>query len=479
MEFISTYSMALLVIATVLSILLIIAGVPTATVPPNCSIYGVLRCVAVSYTNGTNGNSLVAIQVVDTQPGVLNISTFNVIIGGINGINGNCASDRLTQGENTTCTVEVSANVIMNKLYSGMIRISGSYCTAAPSSFGNAACPVTAPGQYAYSFVGGFTTSGAPSSTGITALLLPPFMLSSITVGEVPLDVAFNPSGTLAYVVNFDDGTVSVIDTTTGMVINTITAATSPEGIGAVGITSVAFNPSGTFAYITDYATGKVIIINTTTDTVVRTTTVARGLSSIAFDPSGTFAYVTGNLGTVSVIDPTTLKVLSTITVGDDPEGVAFNPSGTLAYVANYGSGTVSVIDPSTGSVIDTITVGSNPEDVAFNPSGTLAYVTNSGSGTVSVINTTTGTVINTTVVASYLTVGSSPNGVAFNPHSTFAYVADSQTDSVSVINTATGTVVDTIPVGITPTSVAFNPSGTFAYVVNSGSDTVTIITKI
>jgi YVTN family beta-propeller protein len=285
-------------------------------------------------------------------------------------------------------------------------------------------------------------------------------VVNTITVGEVPLDVAFNPSGTLAYVVNFDDGTVSVIDPSTGTVINTITAATSPEGIGAVGITSVAFNPSGTFAYITDYATGNVIIINTTTDTVVKTTTVASGLSSIAFDPSGTFAYVTGNLGTVSVIDPTTLKVLSTITVGDDPEGVAFNPSGTLAYVANYGSGTVSVIDPSTGSVINTITVGSNPDEVAFNPSGTLAYVTNSGSGMVSVIVTSTSTVVNT------ITVGTEPDGVAFNPSGTVAYVTNKGSGTVSVI--------DQLPeIILTPsvTTIDADQSVTFTNTTTGGLD--------
>ena len=140
-----------------------------------------------------------------------------------------------------------------------------------------------------------------------------------------------------------------------------------------LGLQSVAFNPSGTLAYVANHGSYTVSVINPATNTVINTITVGTVPRSVAFNPSGTLAYIT-NAGssTVSLINPATNSVINTITVGSYPYSVAFNPSGTLAYVANLFGHTVSVINPATNTVINTITVGSEPYSVAFNPSGTL-----------------------------------------------------------------------------------------------------------
>ena len=160
-------------------------------------------------------------------------------------------------------------------------------------------------------------------------------------------------------------------------VINTITVGYEPE--------SVAFNPSGTLAYVPNYGSNTVNVINTATTTVINTITMGADPYAVAFNHSGTLAYV-ANYGsgsassTVSVINVATNTVINTITVGSEPDSVAINPSGTLVYVTNSNSGTTSVINTATNTVINTITVGAEPESVAFNPSGTLAYVANYGS---------------------------------------------------------------------------------------------------
>ena len=69
---------------------------------------------------------------------------------------------------------------------------------------------------------------------------------ATITVGGAPDGVAVSPDGTKAYVTNYTDGTVSVINTGTNALIGgPITVGTSPSG--------VAFSPDGTKAYVANF----------------------------------------------------------------------------------------------------------------------------------------------------------------------------------------------------------------------------------
>ncbi|MGC9157329.1 MAG: YncE family protein, partial [Candidatus Micrarchaeia archaeon] len=79
-------------------------------------------------------------------------------------------------------------------------------------------------------------------------------VFNTIKVGSEPYGVAFNPSGTLAYVTNYGSDTVSVIDVSTNTIVNTITVGSEPTG--------VAFNPSGTLAYVTNYGSNTVSVID-------------------------------------------------------------------------------------------------------------------------------------------------------------------------------------------------------------------------
>ncbi|MFE3934737.1 YncE family protein, partial [Streptomyces goshikiensis] len=67
------------------------------------------------------------------------------------------------------------------------------------------------------------------------------------------------PPGTYAYVANFNDDTVSVIDTATNAVVVTVPVGDAPW--------EVAVSPGGTRAYVTNRADATVSVINTATDT--------------------------------------------------------------------------------------------------------------------------------------------------------------------------------------------------------------------
>jgi len=92
-----------------------------------------------------------------------------------------------------------------------------------------------------------------------TVKLLPIFMFFSLYLGW-EWQVQAQP---FAYVTNQLDNTVSVINTASNKVTDTINV-----GIGPVGI---AITPNGQFAYVTNSRDGSVFVIETSSNTITDT----------------------------------------------------------------------------------------------------------------------------------------------------------------------------------------------------------------
>jgi YVTN family beta-propeller protein len=127
---------------------------------------------------------------------------------------------------------------------------------------------------------------------------------------------------------------------------------------------------AGGVGYVANAEDGTVSVINTSTNTVTATIQT-NGAVAVAVTPDGTRAYVLTNDG-VSVIDTATNAVVgSPIPVGSDvlePVGIAVTPNGASVYVTNSNDRTVSVISTASNTVVDTISVGTNPSGIAITP---------------------------------------------------------------------------------------------------------------
>ena len=124
-----------------------------------------------------------------------------------------------------------------------------------------------------------------------------------------------------------------------------IAAAQTAQFIGGVpatipvgnGPNAMAVNPTGSYAYVTNYSDNTVSVIDTATNTVTATINVGHVPDAVAVNPAGTYVYAANaNDSTVSVIATATNTVTATINVGTNPEAVAVNPAGTYVYVANF-----------------------------------------------------------------------------------------------------------------------------------------------
>ena len=287
-------------------------------------------------------------------------------------------------------------------------------------------------------------------------------VVDTITVGESPVAIAYNPGNDDLYVTNFASNTVSVIDQNND-VVDTITVEARPIGI--------AYNPDNGDMYVTNQDSNVTSVIDENNN-VVDTITVEIFPFAIAYNPGNGFMYVTNsNSGTVSVIDPQVNDVVDTITVGEFPNAIAYNPDNGNLYVTNHDSDTVSVIDQN-NDVVDTITVGDTPRGIAYNPGNGFMYVTNSNSGTVSVIDPQVNDVIQR------ISVDDTPHGIAYNPDNKNMYVTNGDSDTVSVID-QNNDVVDTITVGDFPSGIAYNPGNGNLYVANFATNTISVLGSI
>lgn len=278
-------------------------------------------------------------------------------------------------------------------------------------------------------------------------------IIATVPVAPNPYGVAINPAGTRVYVTHNTGGVnagVSVIDTTNNYSVTTVTTGANGRG--------VAVNPAGTRVYVANYNNLSVSVIDTTTtpNTVTKVQTGQFQPYGVAVNHNGTRVYV-ANFGSqsVSVIDTTTtpntfVTVPLGIPAGQIIAGLAINPAGTRVYVANSDGNRVFVLDTSNNQVIDTVmTTGSGPYGVAVNSDGTRVYVSNTTSDDVSVIDTTT----TPNTVFATVPVGDGPLGVDVNSTGTRVYVANSGSGNVSVIDTGNNTVVN-VPVGAIPTAL-------------------------
>ncbi|THG28447.1 YncE family protein [Naasia lichenicola] len=287
--------------------------------------------------------------------------------------------------------------------------------------------------------------------------------------GSQPVGIAFNPTGTRAYVTLSGDSAVAIVDPATNQQIGT----SIPVGHDPL---SIAISADGLTAYTANYGsgTGSVSVITLSNNAVTTVPLPPTGTSSsgffIALDPVAPKAYVADVGGTVQVFDTVTNTFAAPIAGAfSAPVAVAFTPDGAKAYVANYGTSNISVIDVASGAVTRTIPLSGRPYGVAISPDGNKAYASQANGGFITPIDVLTDTALPDIAAAASL------QSVTFSPDGSRVYVP-SPSGVVDVIDVSTNTLLPTIPVGAGARLLAFAPGGNFAYVGNTGAGTLSAL---
>lgn len=131
--------------------------------------------------------------------------------------------------------------------------------------------------------------------------------------------ITLSADGGLAWVVNPDDDSVSVIRTDTDVVIKKIPVGDEPQ--------SVAVDPNNQFAYVANAASSTVTVIRITS----------------------------ANPAAFVAAPDATVGVAGQITTGAEPWNVVISPDGRRVFVANSGQDTITVINALTRTVIGNV----------------------------------------------------------------------------------------------------------------------------
>lgn len=172
----------------------------------------------------------------------------------------------------------------------------------------------------------------------------------------------------VAYVVNGEDGTLSVIKLADNTVTETIELMESNSGMAmwphhiykhhAIDMTHLAIAAPGMdlsagHSGAMPGMKGRILILDAVKGMMVKELEVPVMNHNAVYSPDGKEIWTSqmGMSGKVLVYDATTYALKNTITVGMEPAEVTFSADGSKAYVANGGDDNISVINPSTKAV--------------------------------------------------------------------------------------------------------------------------------
>ncbi|MFZ0318191.1 MAG: cytochrome D1 domain-containing protein [Candidatus Sulfotelmatobacter sp.] len=169
---------------------------------------------------------------------------------------------------------------------------------------------------------------------------------------------------------NVSSGTVSIIDKTS------VNPGPGPartdwnETVVRVGSGSEGFDvsPDGKEIWVANAGDGTVSIIDTASKQVSQTLAAeVKTANRLKFTPDGKLVLISVLRGAeVTVIDAMSRKTVKKIAVGHGAAGIVMQPDGARAFVACSPDGYVAVIDLHTMEVVGHIAAGENPDGMAW-----------------------------------------------------------------------------------------------------------------
>ncbi len=245
-----------------------------------------------------------------------------------------------------------------------------------------------------------------------------------------PEGVAVNPATKRVYVANVYGESVSVIDGSRSVLVDSIAVA-CPRG-------GIAVNPATNRVYVLSCTNdGSVVVIDGGADEIIDNIHVDWGVFGISVNPATNRIYVVNSFAEVWVIDGASHGVIARIPLYGDRfgsiAGVKVNPSMNRIHVlrtkrdGTRGAG-VTVIDGSSHVIIATVRLASQEvTGVAVNPASSRVYAL-AAPGFVQVIDGATNRVMGR------VTVEPHPVEASVNPKTGRVFISNIESDNVSVL---------------------------------------------
>jgi YVTN family beta-propeller protein len=139
-----------------------------------------------------------------------------------------------------------------------------------------------------------------------------------VKVGKGPEGIDLSPDGKEVWAANSGDGSVSIIDTKTKKVKQTVDVGTKHSN-------RLKFTPDGKYALISDLGSGELVVMDTAARKEVKRLKLGTSTEGILIVPDGSKAFVAvSGDNKVAVVDLKNFEVVKTFEPGKDPDGMAW-----------------------------------------------------------------------------------------------------------------------------------------------------------
>jgi YVTN family beta-propeller protein len=198
-----------------------------------------------------------------------------------------------------------------------------------------------------------------------------------IPAGAVPKYVAVTPDGSRVLATNWCSWDLTIADTRTGGVLDTVKLGRYPRGIAVSSDSSTAYVAimGGTDLARVDIATGAVTWIRN----------VGLGPRHVVIAPDDSALYVTLNKGgQVAKVDPRSGAVLARVATGTQPRSADISTDGSALYVVNYEDSRISKFRTSDMQLLAKEPAGHHPIGITYDDATGRVWVANY-SGTIDI----------------------------------------------------------------------------------------------
>jgi YVTN family beta-propeller protein len=296
----------------------------------------------------------------------------------------------------------------------------------------------------------------------------------------------------IAFVVNSDGASVSVVDMATLKEVRRIPTlrephhlALSPDGRSLlVGDTAgnqmmfldpnsgevqkrlpvtdpyqLGFSPDAKFLTVNGLARNQVDVYDTATMKLLKRFPVVATPSHLAYSPDSSTVFISlQDSDKLAAFDLRTMTEKWIVPIGKTPAGVLWLNGRVL--VADMGTDYLSAADPDTGKVVARIETGKGAHQLFLSPDGKILWVNNRAGGTTVSLDSTTLKPLRT------YNIPGGPDDLSFAPNGKI-WITRRWAEKVAILDPETGEV-ENIDVGRSPHGIFLNPKAPSPTVVSS-----------
>lgn len=267
-----------------------------------------------------------------------------------------------------------------------------------------------------------------------------------------------------AYVAEFGNSSVAVINTENNQILKHISLAKGVHGLIVI--------PDGSRVFVSSDESNIISVIDTAKDEVISTIPTGKAPHGLVVSRDGqhVFAGIFGD-NQILEINAKTLKIEHTFDVPAPHNIAVSNDNKTLYAAAQQESQTgIAQIDIGSGKMVKLLPTDKVPRSLNLSPDGSALTLTQFDHNDLQVYST------NPLRFLTKVDVGESPHHTIFTPNGKLVLVCNQVTDDVTLIDAKTWQVVGKIPVGRKPHWIAPSSDSEYAYVTDEASNQVSFL---